>query len=176
VGVILRENGKLITDIPPSMGHIEAYQVTGTGENEELVQHHMHHCHYHDFPKVDEDHFDEFHLEHAYCIPNHDLTIGGKFHTDSYEGVVIAIHMCDTSERNHQCDTGRMASYFEKMTFSVVVEDNTVNYLDYEQPVHADLSMVSFTHLYGVSEIESRTNRYDQSISLIPSELMDANN
>lgn len=36
--------------------------------------------------------------------------------------------------------------------------------------------MVSFTHLYGISEIESRTNRYDQSISLIPSEFIDANN
>jgi hypothetical protein len=121
----------------------------------------MHLCTKEDFPKIEPDHFDEFHLEKAFCIPNDDLNIGGKFMQESYESVVIAIHMCDSSKPENNCDGSQIAEYFQKMTFSVIVEDNEVNYLNYEEPIHADLSMISFTHLYGVSELESSTNRYD---------------
>lgn len=175
MGVIVKNNGRIVTEIPSNMGHIEAYQVKGTGREQELIQHHMHLCTPEDFPKAEEDQFEEFHLEQAFCIPGHELTIGGKLGTESYEGVVVAIHMCDSTERGNNCSS-RMAEYFSKMTFSVIVEDNTISYHDYEKSIHSDLSMVSFTHLYGISEIESRTNRYDQSISLIPSEFIDANN
>lgn len=84
--------------------------------------------------------------------------------------------MCDTSDRSNNCDEGAIASYFEKMTWSVIVEDNTVNYLDYENPIHADLTMVSFTHLYGVSEVESATTRYDNQLQLVPSTMIDESN
>jgi hypothetical protein len=149
--------------------------VTGYGEEQELVQHHMEKCEKEHFPKIDEAHFEEFHLEKALCIPS-TLHIGGKFMQENYEGVVVAIHMCDTEAPGNRCNEGRIADYFEKMTFSVIVEENTVNYLNYEEPIHADLSMVSFTHLYGVSETESRASRYDQSLQLIPSTLIDASN
>lgn len=117
-------------------------------------------------------HFDEFDLAHALCIPSEELHIGGKFKLDTYQAAVVAIHKCDSSERTCAND---VADYFSKMTWSIIVEDNGVNYNEYENPIISNLSMVSFTHLYGISDIEEETVRYDESLSLMPAVFKDAN-